>query len=95
MVAHKWLRWLHNHCRLGGPHRLNRGPNQKWPTSGHGAYITPAAWGVPAASGRGAEPEVAQKWATWLHNPCRPGGPHLLRAEGRIRLGPQVGNVAT
>ena len=50
-VAHKWARWLHNPCRLGDPHRFKAGgQNQKWPTSGQGGYITPAAWGVPTAS---------------------------------------------
>ena len=71
------------------------GQNQKWPTRGQGGYITPAAWGVPTASERGAESEVAHKWARWLHNPCRLGGPHRFRAGGRIRSGPQVGKVAT
>ena len=40
-----------------------------WPTSGPGGYITPAAWGVPSASQRGAESKAAavrsgssQKW---------------------------------
>ena len=34
--AHKWARWSHNPCRLGGPHRLRAGGiirsgyNQKW-----------------------------------------------------------------
>ena len=73
----------------------SRGQNQKWPTSGQGGYITPAAWGVPTASGRGAESEVAHKWARWLHNPCRLGGSHRFRAGGRIRSGSQVGKVAT
>ena len=36
--------------------------------------------GVPTASERGAESEVAHKWARWLHNPCRLGGPHRFRA---------------
>ena len=123
-VAHKWARWLHHPCRLGGPHRFRAGgrirsdpqvgkvatsplppggspplqsggQNQKRPTSGHSGYITPAAWGVPTASERGAESEVAHKWARWLHNPCRLGGPHRFRAGGRIRSGPQVGKVAT
>ena len=123
-VAHKWARWLHNPCRLGGPHhfpaggRIRSGPqvgkvatepppprgspplqsggqNQKWPTSGQGGYITPAASGVPTALERGAESEVAHKWARWLHNPCRLGGPHRFTAGGRIRSGPQVGKVAT
>ena len=57
--------------------------------------MTPAASGVPTASERGAESEVAHKWARWLHNPCRLGGPHRFRAGGRIRSGPQVGKVAT
>ena len=44
---------------------------------------------------QGAELEVAHKWARWLHNPCRLGGPHCFRAGGRIRGGPKVGKVAT
>ena len=57
--------------------------------------MTPAAYGVPTASERGAKSEVAHKWARWLHNPCRPGGPHRFRAGGKIRSGPEVGKVAT
>ena len=38
---------------------------------------------------------MAHKWARWLHNPCRLGGPLHFRAGGRIRSGPQVGKVAT
>ena len=154
VVAHKWARWLHHPCRLGGPHRFRAGgQNQKWPTNGQGGYITPAVWGVPTASKRGdtirtgpqvgkvatsplplgvspplrsggTESEVAHKWAWWLDHPCRLGGPHRFRAGGqnqrwptsgqggyitpaasgvptasergdRIRSGPQVGKVAT
>ena len=58
-------------------------------------YITPAAWGVPYTSERGAESEVAHKWARWLHHPCRLGGANLFRAGSRIRGAPQVGRVAT
>ena len=124
-VAHKWARWLHKPCRLGGPHRLGAGgQHQRWPTSGQGGYISPVAWGgfpplrsggqnqrwpasgqggymtlaasgIPTASQRGAASEVAHKWATWLHNPCRLGGAHHFAARGRIRGGPQVGKVAT
>ena len=57
--------------------------------------MTPAACGVPTASERGAESEVAHKWARWLHNPCRLGGPHRFRAGGRIRGGPEVGTLPT
>ena len=71
------------------------GRNQKWPTSGQGGYITHAASGVPSASERGAESEMAHKWARWLHNPCRLGGPLRFRSGGKIRSGPQVGKVAT
>ena len=54
-LAFKWARWLHHPCRLGGPHRFRAGgQNENWPTSGQGGHITPAAWGVPTASERGA-----------------------------------------
>ena len=66
-----------------------------WPTSGQGGYITPAAYGVPTASKRGAKSEVAQNGARSLHHPCRLGEPHRFRAGGRITSGPQVGKVAT
>ena len=79
----------------GSPLLQSGGQNQKWPRSGQGGYITPAASGVPTASERGAESEVAHKWVRWLHNPCRLRGPHCFRAGGRIRSGPQVGKVAT
>ena len=79
----------------GSPPLQSSGQNQKWPTSGQGGYITPAAWGVPTASEQGAESEMPHKWASWLHNPCRLGGPHRFRAGGRIRSGPQMGKVAT
>ena len=77
------------------PPLQSRGQNQKWATSGQGGYITPAAWGVPTTSERRAESKVAHKWARWLHNSCRLGGPDRFRAGGRIRSGPQVGKVAT
>ena len=91
-VAH---RWLHNPCRLGGPHRFRAGGGIRGgPQVGKVADITPAAWGVPTASERGAESEVAHKWARWRNNPCCLRGPHRFRAGGGIRGGPQVGKVA-
>ena len=57
--------------------------------------MTPAVSGIPTASERGAESEVAHKWAKWLPHPCRIGDPHRFRAGGRIRSGPQVGKMAT
>ena len=44
---------------------------------------------------RGAKSEVAHKWAKWLPHPCRIGEPHHFRAGGKIRSGPQVGEMAT
>ena len=79
----------------GSPPLQSGGQNQKWPTSGQNGYLTPAVSGIPTASERGAESEVAHKWAKWLPHPCRIGDPHRFRAGGRIRSGPQVGKVAT
>ena len=79
----------------GSPPLQSGGQNQKWPTCGQGGYVTPAASGIPTASERGAESEVAHLWARWLHNPCRLGDPLRFRAGGRIRSGPLVGKVAT
>ena len=71
------------------------GQNQKWPTSGRNGYLTPAVSGIPTAAKRGAKSEVAHKWAKWLPHPCRIGDPHRFRAGGKIRSGPQVGEMAT
>ena len=97
------------------------GQNHRWPTSGQGAYITPAAEGVPTASQRGgggehrwrtsgqggyitptfmgcpplhsggAQSQVAQKWARWLHNPPPPGGPPHLHSGGQNHRWPTSG----
>ena len=84
-MAHKWDGWLHNPCRLGGPHRFKAGAqNHKWPTSGWDGYITRPSWGVPTASKWGAQSRVAHKWARWLHNLYRLGGPHCFTTGGRI-----------
>ena len=80
----------------GAPPLHSGGQSERWPTSGQGGYITHTAWGVPTASKRGgAQSQVAHKWARWLHNPCRLGGPHRFKAGGTITGGPQVGKVAT
>ena len=79
----------------GSPPLQSGGQNQKWPTSGHIGYLTPAVSGIPTASERGAKSEVAHKWAKWLPHPCRLGDPHRFRAGGKIRSGPLVGKVAT
>ena len=79
----------------GAPPLQSGGQNQKWPTNGRSGYLTPAVSGSPTASERGAESEVAHKWAKWLPHPCRIGDPLHCRAGGKIRSGPQVGEVAT
>ena len=48
----------------GSPLLESGGLNQKWPTCGQGGYVTLAASGIPCASERGAESEVAHLWAT-------------------------------
>ena len=79
----------------GSPPLQSGGQNQKWPTSGQNGYLTPAVSGIPTASERVRQPEVAHKWAKWLPHPCRIGDPHRFRAGGKIRSGPQVGKMAT
>ena len=80
--------------RGGSPPLQSGGLKQRWPTSGQGGYVTPAAWRVPTASERGAEAEVVHKWARWLHHPCRLGGPNRFRAGGGIGGGPKMSKVA-
>ena len=79
----------------GAPPLQSGGQNQKWPTSEQSGYLTPAVSGSPTAPERGAKSEVAHKWAKWLPHPCRIGEPHRFRAGGKIRSGPQVGEMAT
>ena len=79
----------------GSPPLQSGGQNQKWPTSGQSGYLIPAVSGIPTASKRGAKSEVAHKWAKWLPHPCRIGDPHRFTAGGKIRSGPQVGEMAT
>ena len=62
---------------------------------GEGFSVTPAVSGIPTASERGRKSELAHLWAKWLCHPCRLGDPHRFRAGGGIRIGPQVGKVAT
>ena len=79
----------------GTPPLQSGGQNQKWPTSGRNGYLTPAVSGSPTASQRGAKSEVAHNRANWLPHPCRIGEPHRCIAGGKIRSGPQRGEMAT
>ena len=95
-MAHLWARWLRHPCRLGDAHRCTvGGGNQKWPTCGQSGYVTPTVSGIPTASERGGESEVAHLWAKWLCYPCHLGDPHRCTVGGKIRSGPLVGKVAT
>ena len=95
-VAHKWARWLHNPRRLGDPHRLRVGGKiRSGPQVGKVATSPLPPRGSPPLQRRGAQSEVAHKWARWLHHPCCLGDPHRLRPGGKIRSGAQVGKVAT
>ena len=79
----------------GAPPLQSGGQTQKWPTCEQSGYLTPAVSGSPTASERGAKSEVAHQWANWLPHPCRIGEPHRCTAGGKIRSGPQVGELAT
>ena len=59
----------------GGSPTLQSAENiEKWSTNVPGGYIATAGWGVPNATERGKQSEVAQKGAGWLHHPCHLGG---------------------
>ena len=85
-------RWLRNLCRLRDIYRFRAGgQTQKWPTSGQGGYATSAASGIPTASERGSDPEVAHLWARWLHNPFRLGDPYRFEIGGQNQTWPTCG----
>ena len=70
----------------GSPPLQSGGKIQKWPINGQGGYVTPAASGIPSASGRGARSEVAHKWARWLRHPCRLGIPSASERGARSEV---------
>ena len=79
----------------GSPTLQSGGQTQHSPTSGQFGYITPTIWEVPYASQRGTKSVVAHKWADWLNNPCRLGGPQRFTSGDKISIGPQMGRLAT
>ena len=95
-VAHKWARWLHHPYRLGDPHGCSLGGKIRGgPYMGKVATSpVPPRGSPPLQSGR-AKSEVAHTWARWLHHPYRLGDSHGFKAGGKIRSGPQMGNMAT
>ena len=83
-VAHLWAKWLRPPCRLGDPHRLRAGGKiRSGPLVGKVATSPLPSRGSPPPQSRGAESELAHLLARWLHNPCRLGDPHRLRAGGQ------------
>ena len=79
----------------GSPSLQSGGQYQKWPTCEQSDFVTPTVSRIPTAAERGAESEVARKWAKWLRHPCGLGGPHRFRAGGITGSGRLVGTVAT
>ena len=95
-VAHKWAKWLPHPCRIGEPHRFRAGGIiRSGPQVGELATSPLPYRGSPPLQSGGAKSEVAHKWANWLPHPCRIGDSHRFRAAGKIRSGPQVGELAT
>ena len=85
-VGNKWAQWLHNPCRMVASKTLqSKGQDQNWSTAEPTGYITLAIWRVPDASKRVGGGGVAPKWAGWLHNPCRLGGPRSFVAGDKIK----------
>ena len=49
--------------------------------------------GAPPLQSGGLNQKWPTKWANWLPHPCRIGEPHRCRAGGKIRSGPQSGQI--
>ena len=57
--------------------------------------MTPAAWGSPPLQSRGQSQEWPTSGLGGYITPAALGVPTALERWGRIRVGPQVGNMAT
>ena len=75
----------------GSPPLESEWENPKWPTSGQSGYVTPAVSGIPTASERGGNSEVAHLWAKWLCHPCHLGDPHRFKTGGGNQKWPTCG----
>ena len=87
-VTHKRAEVLHHPCVLGVPQ--TRGQSQRWPTSGHKCYVTPALSGAPYRRGR------KQKWPT-KGRKCHvlPAFSGFPKQGDTVQGGPQLGGSAT
>ena len=98
VVARKWADWLHSRCRRGGPQRFRvcnpyclGGPQRfrmgdkirSGPEVGALATSPLPSGGPPHLRARDKS-EVTHKWADWLHNRYRLGGPQRCRAGSRV-----------
>ena len=94
-VAHKWARWLHNPCRLGGRKRFRAGGSIKGgPKVGKVATQPLPPGGSPPLWSGGQN----HKWPTsgqGEYITAAAWGCPALQSGGRISGGPQVGKVAT
>ena len=91
-VAHKWARWLHHPCRLGGfPTLRSGGQNQKWPASGQGGYITLAASGDSHCFRAGGKIRSGPQVGKVATSPLPPRGTEPLQSEGQNQKWPTSG----
>ena len=75
----------------GSPPLQIRGQNQKWPTSGQGGYIAPAAWGVPTALERGGRSRSGPQVGKVAKKPVPPRGSPPLHSGGQNQKWPTSG----
>ena len=95
-VAHKRADRLCHHCHLGGLQGFRAGDKVTGgPHVGRLATSALHFGGSPNTLERGTKSEVAHIRADWLHHPCHFGAPQRFRAGDKIRIGLQVGELAT
>ena len=75
----------------GSPPLQSRGQNQKWPTCGQTAYVTPAVSGIPTASERGGEIRTGPLVGKVSTYPLPSRGCPLLQSGGGNQKWPTCG----
>ena len=75
---------------FGGFATLQSGEeNQQWPRNEQIGDLILTVSGFANALKWARTPKVADKWAHWLHNPCRlGGGPQPFKVGDKIKSGP-------
>ena len=93
-VAHKWEKLATSPLPYrGAPPLHSGGQNQKWPTIGQIGYLTLAVSGSPTAAERGANSEVAHKWAKRRPHPLPYRGAPPLQSGGQNQKWPTSGQI--